>query len=245
LENDPDFQEEFDNVVDDSNVPEAGDDFTPDVCDDTHLNLELATSRDGDGPEFAKVTRSSRDKDGLPIGKANDNPILDARMHEVEHPDGHEASLAANAIAENMFAQADSEGNRHVPFQEIVDHRTDGSEVKQQDAFISTRSGTKRHKETTKGWETLAQWKDGSMTWVALKDMKNEHPVQLAEHPTQRRVAGEPAFVWWIQHVLNKRNRIIGKLKAKCWARTHKFGVKTPKSVEEAKRFDEDNGVTL
>jgi hypothetical protein len=45
--------------------------------------------------------------------------------------------------------------------------------------------------------------------------------------------------------VLNKRNRIIGKLKATFWVRTHKFGVKIPKSVEEAKRFDEDNGDTL
>ncbi len=48
-----------------------------------------------------------------------------------------------------------------------------------------------------------------------------------------------------MHHALNKRNRIIGKLKAKHWARTHKFGVKMPKSVEEAKRFDEENGNTL
>jgi hypothetical protein len=108
-----------------------------------------------------------------------------------------------------------------------------------------TRSGTKRRKETTKGWETLVQWKNGSTTWVALKDMKDEYPVQLADYATQRRIAGEPAFAWWIQHALNKRNRIIGKLKAKHWARAHKFGAKMPKSVEEAKRFDEDNGDTL
>ena len=245
LENDPDFQEEFDNIVNDSSIKEADDDFTPDVFDDTYLNMELAIPRDGDGPEFAKVTKRLRDKDGLPIGRSNKNPILDTRMYEVEYPDGHKASLAANAIAENMFAQVDNEGNRHVLFDEIVDHRTDGSEVKQQDAFLQTRSGTKRRKETTQGWEILVQWKDGSVTWVTLKDMKNSYPVQLAEYATKRRIAGEPAFAWWIQHVLNKRNRIIGKLKAKYWVRTHKFGVKIPKSVEEAKRFDEENGDTL
>ena len=32
----------------------------------------------------------------------------------------HKASLAANAIAENLFAQIDDEGNRHVLFDEIV-----------------------------------------------------------------------------------------------------------------------------
>jgi hypothetical protein len=166
-------------------------------------------------------------------------------MHEVEYPDGHKASLAANAIAENMFAQVDDEGNRHVLFDAITDHRTDGSKIKQQDAFVHTRSGTQRRKETTRGWEILVQWKDGSTTWIALKDMKNSNPVQLAEYATQRRIAGEPAFAWWIHHVLNKRNRIISKLKAKYWVRTHKFGVKIPKSVEEAKRFDEENGDTL
>jgi hypothetical protein len=245
LESDPDFQEEFDNISSDPTVPEADDAFTPDVFDDTYLHMELAVPRDGEGPEFARVTKRLRDKNGLPIGVANTNPILDTRMYEVEYPDGHKASLAANAIAENMFAQVDEEGNRHVLFDEIIDHRTDGSEVKQQDAFITTRTGTKRRRETTKGYEILVQWKDGSTTWVAMKDMKNSYPVQLAEYATQRRIAGEPAFAWWIKHVLEKRNRIIGKLKAKYWLRTHKFGVKIPKSVEEAKRFDEENGDTL
>jgi hypothetical protein len=245
LENDADFQEEFDSIVNDHNVPEADDSFTPDVCGDTCSNIELATPRDSDGPEFAKVTKRSRDKDGLPMGKANDNPILDARMHRVEHSDGHKVSLAAKAIAESVFAQADDEGNRHVLFQEIIDHRTDGSELKQHDTFITARSGTQRRRETTKGCETLVQWKDGSTTWVALKDMKNSHPVQMAEYSIQRRIAGEPAFAWWAKHVSRKRNRVIGKLKAKHWVRTHKFGVKTPKSVEEAKRIDDENGDAL
>jgi hypothetical protein len=177
-----------------------------------------------------------RDKDGLPIGRANNNPMLDTRMYQVEYSDGHKASLAANAIAENMFAQVDDEGNRHVLFKEIADHRTDGTEIKQQDAFITTRNGNKRRRETTKGCEVLVQWKDGSTTWVALKDMKESYPLELAEYAVQRRIAGEPAFAWWVPHVLKKRNRIIGKVKAKHWVRTHKFGVKLPKSVEEARR---------
>jgi hypothetical protein len=69
--------------------------------------VELAIPRNGDGSEYARVTKRLRDKDGLPIGIANDNPILDKRMYEVEYPDGHKASLAATAITENMFVQAD------------------------------------------------------------------------------------------------------------------------------------------
>jgi hypothetical protein len=144
LQYDPDFQEEFDNIVNDPGISEADKDFTPDVFDDTYLKMELDIPRDSNGPGFARVTKRLKDKDGLPIGRANNNPILDTRMYKVEYPNGHKASLAANAIAENMFAQADHEDNRHVLFEEIIDHQTDGTEVKQQDAFLTTRNGNKR-----------------------------------------------------------------------------------------------------
>jgi hypothetical protein len=126
----------------------------------------------------------------LPIGRASNNPILDTRMYKVEYPGRHKASLAANVIAENVFAQVDDEGGRHVLFEEIINHRTDGTEVKQQDAFLTTPKGNKRQRETTKGWEILIQWKDRSTTWVSMKDIKGSYPVQLAEYATQRRIAG-------------------------------------------------------
>ena len=54
---------------------------------DTYLNIELAIPRYGYGNEFSWVKRRLRDKDGLPIVKAGDNPILDTRMYEVEYSD--------------------------------------------------------------------------------------------------------------------------------------------------------------
>jgi hypothetical protein len=53
LQYDPDFQEEFDNIVIDLGIPEANKDFTPDVFDDTYLNMELAIPRDSNGPKVA------------------------------------------------------------------------------------------------------------------------------------------------------------------------------------------------
>jgi hypothetical protein len=85
----------------DPNIPKAEDNFTVDVIGDTYLNMELAIPRDGDGPEYAKVTKRLRDKDELPIGVPDQNPILDTRMYEFEYPDGHKVALAANAIADN------------------------------------------------------------------------------------------------------------------------------------------------
>ena len=71
--------------------------------------------------------------------------------------------MSANAIAQNLFAQVDAEGNRHLLFEEIADHRTDGKEVKQKDAFITTRAGTRWRRETTQGWEILVQWRDQAL----------------------------------------------------------------------------------
>ena len=86
--------------------------------------------RDGDGPDFAKVVNRLRRKYGLPIGRVHNNPIMDTRMYEVEYKNVYKVSMASNAIEENMFSLVDGEGNFHVLFQEIVNHRYDGTEVK-------------------------------------------------------------------------------------------------------------------
>ena len=78
-------------------------------------------------------------------------------MYEVEFADGEKASLAANYIAENLFAQVDDEGNHQVLMNKIVNYQTNGTELKQQDAFIMTKTGTKCRQETTKGWELLIE----------------------------------------------------------------------------------------
>ena len=66
--------------------------------------MEVDLPRDGEGLELACVVKRVREKYGIPIGTANDNPILDSRIYEVEYLDGHRASLSANAIAENLSA---------------------------------------------------------------------------------------------------------------------------------------------
>ena len=60
--------------------------------------------------------------------------------------------MADNSISENMFAQVDKEGNCHVLFDEIVEHRCDGNQVKMQDALSTNTLDVKRRRPTTKGW---------------------------------------------------------------------------------------------
>ena len=72
-----------------------------------------------------------------------------------------------------------------------------------------------------------------STAWVSRKDMKEAYPILTAEYAVQVRLAKEAAFAWWVSNTLRKRNRVIAKVKSKYWIRTHKFGIKIPKTVEE------------
>ena len=86
LESDEDFAEEFNKIYDNTDVPEADDDFDPDSFD-AYLNMEIAIDRGGDDPEFARVTKRMKDDRGNPIGVAHNNPIMDSRMYKVEFLD--------------------------------------------------------------------------------------------------------------------------------------------------------------
>ena len=113
------------------------------------------------------------------------------------------------------------------------------------DALVTIKNGVKRQHQTTQGWQLLCQWKDGSTNWVALKDMKNSYPVQVAEYAKANQIDDEPAFAWWIPQTLQKRDRILSKTKSKYWQRTHKFSLRIPKTVAQAQAIDAENGDTL
>jgi hypothetical protein len=68
------------------------------------------------------VTGRKRDRDGNPVGRANDNPILDIRSYIVDFDDGDQTELTANMIAESLYLQCDPVGNQYLLLEEIVNH---------------------------------------------------------------------------------------------------------------------------
>ena len=78
MDHDEDFAEEFVKIINNKDIPEADANFTPEVLDDTYLNMELALPRDEPGPEFARVTKRLHDHNGLLVCTANQNLILDS-----------------------------------------------------------------------------------------------------------------------------------------------------------------------
>ena len=39
---------------------------------------------------------------------------------------------------------------------------------------------------TTKGWDMLVRWKDGSQSWIPLKDVKESNPLETADYAISR-----------------------------------------------------------
>ena len=200
-ESNPTFKDEFNRNFSDGTIPEVSD-FTPNILDYMYLNMELAPPKDGESAQFTKVTKRLRDTNGLSIGVAHENPMLDTRIYEVKYHDVHKAYLTANTISENLFSQVDEEGNRHVLLDCIANHLTNWTELPIDEAYITSKNGGCSKRQTTNGWEILLQWKYGSTNWDPLKDIKECSPVQLAEYAIQNGISSLPVFNWWITFVI-------------------------------------------
>ena len=70
--------------------------------------------------------------------------------------------MTANLIAENIISSTDDEGHVHKMLDEIKDHQVLESAILKSHGVYITRQGTKRKKRTTKVWDLLLRWKDGS-----------------------------------------------------------------------------------
>ena len=90
-------------------------------------------------------------------------------------------------------------------------------------------------KITTSGLELQIQWKDGTTSWVKLKDIKESNPLQVAEYVLLQKIEKEFAFLWWVKHTIRTRDRIISMLKPNNLVRRGmKFGVVIPKDINHA-----------
>ena len=136
------------------------------------------------------------DEDSTPVGTANDNVSLDSRACEVEFSDGQTKIPTANIVAENLSAEVDAEGDRFLFMEEIEDHQKTSDAIPRSQGTFETPRGIERKKRTAQGREFLVRWKGGTSDWVALKELKESCPIQVADHATLNHLQEEPAFVW-------------------------------------------------
>lgn len=164
-----------------------------------------------DRNEIAKIIGRKRTADGLYVGRKLHNPMLDSRKFVVEFPDGDQKDVAYNVIAEHLYSQIDSEGNKQYQlFKDIVNHRKNKTAVEKSDQFrIDRRTGRQDKKKTTAGWDLEIEWKDGSTSWIPLKELKETNGVQVAKYAVDNQIDDEPAFDWWVRGLLKKQKRLI------------------------------------
>ena len=125
---------------------------------------------------------------------------------------------------------------------DITDHRKDNTAIPIYDGMTRGHNGNKSPKITTRGWELLVDWKDGSKSWMNLKDLKESSLIEVAEYDVANRIVEEPDFKWWVPHTIRKRNQIISKVKSRYWKTTHKFGIRLPKTTKEALQIEKITG---
>ena len=129
---------------------------------------------------------------------------------------------------------------------EISNHKKCWNALSVSEGFHVRKGSNQRiPRKTTRGWELLVEWKDGSMDWIKLSALKESYPVQLAEYAVANGIDHEPAFNWWVKKTLRRRDRIISKVKSKYWRTTHKFGIRIPKTVAEAYEIDRITGTNF
>jgi hypothetical protein len=219
------FAEEFHNVVDNNDVKHI--DETPNEIFDPYGNVKIGMPYGPGGEQLqGHVKRRAVDEYNQPIGASYSNPILDTRAYVVDFVDGGQQIVTANTIADNIMSQVDEDGRTLMLIDEIFDHGTTEELLSGDNALYIGAHGNQQTKQTTKGWEICVLWKDGSTNWIALKDLKDSYPVQLAGYSIAAGIQDEPAFKWWVPYVCKKKEqRIIAKVKSKYWEKTPKFGI--------------------
>ncbi len=182
--------------------------------------------------------------DGNFIGRKHSNPMLDSRIYVVEFADGAQHDSSFNTLAEHLYAQVDEEGNLTQLFKGIVGHHKNSKAVKKADQF-RTVNGKRVKKKTTSSWDIEIEWMDNTTSWLPLKEVKATDSVELAEYAVKNQIDTEPAFDWWVKETLKRCKRLI-KLSQRRHVKTgYKFGIKIPRTIEEALELDKINSNDL
>ena len=115
------------------------------------------------------------------IQKENTNPLLDTRVYNIEFPYGGIMEYSTNTIIESLLENSDEEGNTFGIIVGIVGHWMNADALKSNQATVYINSQRKKV-VTTKGWDLYVEWKDGTHSWIPLKDVKSSNPLMMAEY---------------------------------------------------------------
>ncbi len=143
---------------------------TPEVGDN-YIGADLLFPKGGTMTK-GHVMAQKRAAEGNPKGRANPNPILDTCEYTVTFDDGDVTDLTANLIAESMYAQCDPDGNQYVLLDSLINHRCLDMALRLSDQTAVQNDNRTYQRRNTVSWQICCQWKDGSLSWEKLSDLK-------------------------------------------------------------------------
>ena len=151
---------QFTKAINDPSLKEANDGMMNEYgITDQYVGMKLKLPHGPDGEfKYAQVKKRAVDHEGLPIGRAHSNPLLDIRQYESEFNDDDLETMTSNLKAEKIIARVDDESNEHLMMDEVEDHRILEDSIPISKETFMTKQGTKRKKRTTRGWDLLVRW---------------------------------------------------------------------------------------
>eukprot|EP00957_Ditylum_brightwellii_P149898 11416440-Ditylum_brightwellii.AAC.2 len=78
-----------------------------------------------------------------------------------------------------------------------------------------------------------------------MLEVKESNSLQVAEYVIVHKLTEEPAFVWLVKEIVKKHNRLIYKMQPRMPKKTHKFGIKVPCNLKEARAIDRETGTNF
>jgi hypothetical protein len=64
-----------------------------------------------------------------------------------------------------------------------------------------------KRRKTTAGWDLEVEWRDGTK----LNKLKETNIVEVSHYAVEHQIETDPAFDWWLRHLLKKQKRLIKK----------------------------------
>ena len=115
---------------------------------------------------------------------------MNTLLYNVRFEDGSVEAYEANVIAENIWRSVDNDGHYEDTLHRIVDHRI--TKEAENQYYVRDKHGKEHLRKTTRGVKIQVELKDDTdpfnktrklvRQWVALKDIKASHPIELAEY---------------------------------------------------------------
>ena len=118
------------------------------------------------------------------------------------------------------------DGDTYWSFEEILDHK-------------------KCKQRNSGGWQLLIRWSNGEETWQTLNSIRSDSPLDVAKYARDHQLLDIKEFKWCNKILKRERRYVCLSKLRKGDGKRFKFGIKIPKTVEEALAIDKENSNTL